>query len=665
MSYIPIMTEPYPDELLYSWIHRLSKINGLSISMFAKQYLNQRGIFSGELLYDIRHEFVYLIQNMFDVTDPTGLYLDHSSFRFDSLFRTQKTNCRIANNITLHPDSINPKLKRDIKIYACSECIKEDIRIYGEPYLHVRHHIGDASYCGKHKTLLMRYTGKRSHECEFIPETYKTIEPIKDKDTEYEYSCFVEDLYDLCAAGSVEDLKNAIVKRLNEYGYALHGEGYDRLEKDFNGSEYPRLLDKGLRYCIDNYLIKKKAYPCRDMMPLLMFLFESAKDLKEYMGDAEEMLMNAVCTRCKRKFLSIYDIRYSMGLCSDCYSGIPLADKFENAVRIANGSGYHVLSPFYSMNSRIEVLHSCGRVTSFVPRNLIYGESRCPCEKAYDDVWKEHFELLRDYKNIYGSNVPKRTVYKNFSLGEWCQKMRQDRAKSILSKDKEMALLSIGFDFEPNRSAWQKAFGIYKRYVKETGSGHVTRGVIYEGFRLGEWYGNLKKRYQKGTMTAEQILQVKILYLDFPKTLDKPDKEPKQTKPHVRFEDAVVLLEQYYEEYGTHDIAKSVEYKGYKLGRWANQMRAKRKQGILPKKQIDKLNEAGFDWEPLKTKWEKDFSRYRRYVKANEKTEVPKGAWFEHFAIGYWYSNLKISRKNGSLSEEQLKDILSINPGFV
>ena len=126
-----------------------------------------------------------------------------------------------------------------------------------------------------------------------------------------------------------------------------------------------------------------------------------------------------------------------------------------------------------------------------------------------------------------------------------------------------------------------------------------------------------------------------------------------------------MLLEQYYEEYGTHDIAKSVEYKGYKLGRWANQMRAKRKQGMLPKEQINRLNEAGFDWEPLKTKWERDISRYKRYVEANKKTEVPKEAWFEHFAIGYWYSNLKIYRKNGSLSEEQLIDILSINPGFV
>lgn len=664
MSYIPIVTEPYPDEMLYSWIHRLSKANGLSISVFGRRYLNLQGIFAGELPYDIRHEFVHLCGNMLDVTDREGLYLKHSSFLFDSLFRTKKTNCRIANNITLHADEINPALKRDIRIYACPECIKEDMETYGEPYLHVRHHIGDTCYCRKHKTRLMKYTGKRSHECEFRPETYTTVRPKNDM--EYEYSCFVDDLYQSGITGSVEDLKRAVLRKFYESGYGLHGEGYDRLEKNFNGSNYQGLLYKSLRYCLDNYFIKKKAYPCCYMAPLLMFLFENTGKLKEYVDDEGPLLKNAICTHCKENFLSIYDTRYSMGLCPDCYMEIPLEEKFENIISVANDSEYRTVSSFSSMNARVNVLHSCGRISSMIPRNLIYGESRCPCKKAYDDVWHEHYKLLLEYRNEYGTSyVPKRGIYKDFKLGEWCQKMRKDKANGILPIDREIALIEMGFDFTPTDSVWDKSFSLYREIVSIQKSGHISRSLVYKGVNLGEWYANNRKKYLKGDMPKEQADKMKSVNPDFPNLPLKPVKEEKPKKKIIRFEEAVDLLLRYKEEFGTMNIPKRKEYGDYKLGIWANQMRSKHKQGILPKEQIDRLNKIGFDWDPLKTKWKRDIARYRRYVNKNGKTEIPKDEVFEDFSIGYWYSNLKISRKNNSLSDEQQSDILKINPKFI
>lgn len=811
MSYIPIVKEPYPDEMLYSWIHRLSKANGLSISVFGRQYLNQQGIFSGELPYDIRHEFVYLCRNMLEAADPAGLYLEHSSFRFDSLFRTKKTNCRIANNIALHTDEINPTLKREIKIYACQDCIKEDMEMYGEPYLHIRHHIGDTRYCRKHKTPLMMYTGKRSHECEFRPEMYTTVELVNDM----EYGYFVDDLYNLGINGNVECLKRAVIKKIMDCGYGLHGEGYERLERDFNSSEYSRLLDKSLRYCIENYFIKKKAYPCRVMVPLLMFLFKDAEKLKEYVDDDGPILKNAICTRCKKVFLSMYDIRYSMGLCPCCYMEIPLEERFENIINVANDGEYRVVSPFSSMNTRVDVMHSCGRITSMIPRNLIYGESRCPCKKTYDDVWNEHFKLLQEYINANNTvDVPKKTIYKGFKLGQWVHKTRSDKTRGVLPIERELALLEIGFDFSPIESAWNRNFELYKEYVekyknahisdgkvyndinlgtwyalnrrkcingklsaekiekfkslnqdfpklperpvKKTklqkkvvrfeeavelllqykdkfggtdvpvrfvfqgyklgqwvndmrqkkrhghlsedkihklddigfewspidtqwdrnnaiykeyseahNTGHISRSLVYKGVNLGEWYANNRKKFLKGDMPKEQVDKIRSVNPDFPNLPSKPVKEEKPKKKIVRFEEAVSLLQQYEEEYGNMNIPKRKEYGGYKLGIWANQMRSKHKQGILPEDQVNILNEIGFDWEPLKTKWETDIARYRRYVYTTGKAEVPKEEVFENYSMGYWYSNLKISRKNHSLSDEQISDILKINPAFI
>lgn len=41
MPVIPVYRNPYPDELMYSWIHRLAKKNGLPITTFADSYLNK------------------------------------------------------------------------------------------------------------------------------------------------------------------------------------------------------------------------------------------------------------------------------------------------------------------------------------------------------------------------------------------------------------------------------------------------------------------------------------------------------------------------------------------------------------------------------------------------------------------------------------------------
>lgn len=53
MPVIPVYINPYPDELMYSWIHRLAKKNGLPITTFADSYLNKFNSKIGSLEYDI------------------------------------------------------------------------------------------------------------------------------------------------------------------------------------------------------------------------------------------------------------------------------------------------------------------------------------------------------------------------------------------------------------------------------------------------------------------------------------------------------------------------------------------------------------------------------------------------------------------------------------
>lgn len=63
MPVIPVYINPYPDELMYSWIHRLAKKNGLPITTFADAYLNKFNFKIGSLKYDIRYELLCLSES--------------------------------------------------------------------------------------------------------------------------------------------------------------------------------------------------------------------------------------------------------------------------------------------------------------------------------------------------------------------------------------------------------------------------------------------------------------------------------------------------------------------------------------------------------------------------------------------------------------------------
>lgn len=176
----------------------------------------------------------------------------------------------------------------------------------------------------------------------------------------------------------------------------------------------------------------------------------------------------------------------------------------------------------------------------------------------------------------------------------------------------------------------------------------------------------MRQSYRRGTLSKEKLLEIREINPDFPNLPVKEKKtEPPKEKKKVYFDEAVELFLEYRKEYKTQNIPKRKEYKGYKLGIWANQMRAKKTQGILPAEQIERLNEINFDWNPLDTKWNGDMDRYRKYIQSGGKPEIPKERDFEGFAIGYWYANLKISYRNGSLTEEKIQEVRDINPGFM
>lgn len=245
MPVIPVYINPYPDELIYSWIHRLAKENGLSITTFANAYLNKFNSKIGALKYDIRYGLLCLNESFFIQKDLKEMFLSMSIFPFEAMFLSVGQQTRYINNVFRKPDPLNASINNMIKeIHICPQCIENDIEMFGEPYIHRAHHLSGVCTCHKHKTPLYKYTGIKGHECEYDLSHYTELE-IKDLAMENEYTDYAQALFNSNTNCNVTDLKHLIYNKLRELGHKKIR--YEVFISAFNASKLATLFNADLK----------------------------------------------------------------------------------------------------------------------------------------------------------------------------------------------------------------------------------------------------------------------------------------------------------------------------------------------------------------------------------------------------------------------------------
>lgn len=86
MATIPVMTKPYPDELLYSWLHRLASLNGLYFYNFMSAYaMNSQVSAKTVFPFDVRNGFDTFYKNAQLDVDEASLYLQMSTLSYECL----------------------------------------------------------------------------------------------------------------------------------------------------------------------------------------------------------------------------------------------------------------------------------------------------------------------------------------------------------------------------------------------------------------------------------------------------------------------------------------------------------------------------------------------------------------------------------------------------
>lgn len=660
MEHIGIFFKPYKNEFVYYWLNRLAKANGLSFKNFMANYMGKSMLFKGDFNYEVRYEFMRLNENCFYSLDLDDIYKHNTGQKFYNLFLTEMQIERVNQNYVKPASNLNQTVRHNIlKVRVCPECLKEDAC----KILHVEHQIPEVTMCAKHGCRLQEFTGKRGDECEFRKEDYRDVPNKFDEETDLMLSKYISALCQSEITASISDVKQVLVKRLKDRGYLNTWNDTELLFKDIGNWKYTRLFGGKEEYLVNKIFPRKINVTPEYLLPFLVFAFPDVNELINELPEKEVYFVSGICDVCGKKSLfSVADKR----ICHECVKHDGEYQEFIRLTEKMTDGEYIPEESFVSMNNEVAFRHKeCGGIVHIKPRLLLYGTSRCPCEKVAFD---EGFRIFNEYKASGKSadDIVKTLTWNGFKLGQWVSTTRRKAGKGVLTGIQLQQLDEAGFTYAKHEKGWNDAIKKYSRYVQSTGNVHATRNVVFEGFKLGQWYAGVRRSYQKKTLPDEKLLEIREINPEFPEI---PKKEKfskiKNEKQIVRFDEAVVLFLEYRKEYNTSRIAKSTIYKGYKLGIWANQMRAKHKAEIFPAEQVEKLNAIGFDWNPLETKWKEDLDRYQRYIQQGLKPEVSKENVFEGFALGYWYSNLKISYRNGSLTDEKILEVRNINPGFM
>lgn len=610
MATIPVMTKPYPDELLYSWLHRLASLNGLYFYNFMSAYvMNSQTSAKTVFPFDIRNGFDIFYKNAQLDVDEASLYLQMSTLSYECLAMEVGAQSKVVSNVFYPFDLINTPANTFIdKANVCPDCLKEDILLYGEPYLHRAHQLSGVCKCHKHGTILRRYSGAPNKACFYNLDDYVEITSA----SEIDYSNFAYDLLNANIRTNFEIIKGV----LKDKGITV--------TSSLNTGD---LLDHLYNLCNGDV----------NVLSELLAIKEEPFNSSEYILQNQISILNTYCRNAdKTTFVSTsYGFNVGWRNFRD-FIGLSEQERMKKMIQLAGNSEYELASQFESMNKVVSIEHICGRTSKIKPREFLYEGKRCPCENIiFEDEAARRIESLGPYKLI------------EFTKAEMPVKIQS---------------LVCGHTFTTR----------YRKFIKSpncrvcyAGPPVVTTEDARERINKvsnGEY--ELVGEYTN-SRTEVEILHKrcgKVFKCRLNKFVDKKKRCPYCDKGNETLWDrGYEKLVEYKNSFGIVDVPKSLVFNGYKLGRWCLQQKIYYNKGELSQSRIDKLNSIGFVFDSLEEEWNRRYEQYKRYVSENKTLYVPKQTVYENENLGSWILTQKHRFKVGKLSEERIKKLETID----
>ena len=124
--------------------------------------------------------------------------------------------------------------------------------------------------------------------------------------------------------------------------------------------------------------------------------------------------------------------------------------------------------------------------------------------------WEQMFERLKLYKSKFGHCRISQGSKTHKELGTWIADTRKSYSKKRLSEEQISKLESLGFEWDPITSDWDRMFQCLKSYKAEHGDCLVPQR--FEASReLGTWCSNQRMRYAREKLSSDRILKLESI----------------------------------------------------------------------------------------------------------------------------------------------------------
>jgi hypothetical protein len=125
---------------------------------------------------------------------------------------------------------------------------------------------------------------------------------------------------------------------------------------------------------------------------------------------------------------------------------------------------------------------------------------------AWDAQWNEMFDLLVGYAAREGHTaVPANHIEADVALGAWIAGQRQAHRDGSLTAARSARLSALpGWEWEPFNARWDSRFDLLVAFAQREGHTAVPQKHVENGFALGKWVSEQRRRHHAGSLSPER-----------------------------------------------------------------------------------------------------------------------------------------------------------------
>ena len=695
---IPNIIEPYPDELLFSWVKRLAEANGLSFDVFFKTYFGEKGTIQDNLLpLDARRGFLDFCKFLNCEVDSMDLYFQLSTAQFELSFYPPKLQTRTLHNIIRPESKMNTSTDYFIsKPKICLECMKEDAEQYGEFFLHRSHHLSGVTACHKHETPLYEVHRLRGQKYIYDFENpIPLVQEMTKQDVEYAKYAYCLLSNDIMTTGN--DILHIIFDAMNPKGDLMKLQIAEEISN--NILHNPIKKNKWTRQDV--------IFPPEDTIQILMYLYPDANDFLSIVK-RRNLIIKKHCKKCNKDY---YTTQYAIDMgwgCVYCDAKLSEQKLFERLVRIGGNNEYELKSSFKNLGEKVILHHKvCGEDSAIPPGRFLYKHTRCYCrqkllKKDADKIMKQYpdFELISFRGAVFPATFRHKICGEVFEVMEFrdfvenpkcrCCEIQQNitpkefekRVKDIVGDEYtitgEITTLSEKVAIKHNLCGHIHEF---KPYEFLSGSrcpqchqniSNENLEIMLQEYSAGRYeiIGNDNYKFIIKDNKTEEIIRLKGNHIiqeiirPTPSLVLPVEKTTKTIKSLDTWDRWYNLCIDYKNEFGHMCPMGSEKYRGHALGEWCSEQRMAFNKGELTEDKIKRLEQIDFIFNYAFYSWNKRFDEYKAYVEETGNYFPRTDCIHNGNKVGSWFLGQRKERKRGRLNPEFEKILLEYYSDF-